>query len=102
MKKGSIGILIISMLAAISILAQEKWTLPPETAQLKKGNGSDLAAANCMVCHSADYISTQPPMDRKGWEAIVQKMREKYGAPILTNQVEQVTSYLTEAYGRKK
>lgn len=37
------------------------YPLPPETATLKPGPDMETAAENCLVCHSADYITTQPP-----------------------------------------
>src|SRR5438128_140864 len=44
-------------------------TLPPETVSLRPGPYLDVAQANCTACHSADYLSIQPPMPRKFWEA---------------------------------
>ena len=39
------------------------YALPDDTAQLKPGQGPGFEAAqnNCMACHSADYVATQPP-----------------------------------------
>jgi hypothetical protein len=73
--------------------------LPAETAALRPGKGLELAQANCMVCHSVDYIQTQPPMPRKFWEAEVKKMREKYGAPTPEDTVPTLVDYLTATYG---
>jgi mono/diheme cytochrome c family protein len=80
--------------------AERNWKLPPETARFKPGPGVELAVASCSLCHSADYISTQPPLDRAGWQASVIKMREKYGAPIGTNQIDAIVTYLAAQYGR--
>jgi hypothetical protein len=77
-----------------------KW--PAETARLKPGPGAELATAHCLICHSADYISTQPPMPRAFWKGSVQKMQQKYGAPIPEVQVERLVDYLFQAYGREK
>jgi mono/diheme cytochrome c family protein len=74
-------------------------TLPAETATLRAGKGLELAQANCMACHSVDYIQTQPPMPRKFWEAEVKKMREKYGAPTPEDTVPTLVDYLTATYG---
>ena len=73
--------------------------LPAETAALRPGKGLELAQANCMVCHSVDYIQTQPPMPRKFWEAEVKKMREKYGAPTPEDTVPTLVDYLATTYG---
>ena len=79
--------------------ADRQWKLPPETAKFKAGPGSELAVGQCLLCHSADYVSTQPLLSRVAWSAGVQKMREKYGAPISTNQVEALVDYLVKNYG---
>lgn len=82
--------------------AETGWKLPPETVRLKPGPGVEVAAGNCLLCHSCDYIATQPPMDRVAWTASVQKMREKYGAPVATNQVETLVNYLVKTYGKER
>jgi mono/diheme cytochrome c family protein len=82
--------------------AERQWKLPPEIAKFKPGPGEALATGQCLLCHSADYISTQPPFDRAGWTASVQKMREKYGAPIPTNQIDALVDYLVKTYGKER
>jgi sulfite dehydrogenase len=76
-----------------------KIKLPPETAKLKPGPGQELANAQCLICHSADYISTQPPLLRLTWKNIVVKMRDKYGAKLTDEQVETLADYLIKSYG---
>ncbi|HRI15321.1 MAG TPA: cytochrome c [Verrucomicrobiota bacterium] len=76
------------------------WTLPTETTALKAGEGRELVVNQCLLCHSADYIATQPPLTRTQWQASVEKMRAKYGAPISTNNVAALVDYLTAAYGK--
>jgi mono/diheme cytochrome c family protein len=76
-----------------------KITLPADTATLRPGKGLELAQANCFVCHSVDYIQTQPPMPRKFWEAEVKKMREKYGAPTPEEVIPTLVEYLAATYG---
>ena len=94
----SISMLLIGT-AALLQAAPVAITLPPETSAYKTGSGADLAQANCLMCHSADYISSQPPMTRKFWEATVKKMKEKYGAPTPDDQVAALVNYLTASYG---
>ena len=81
--------------------AADAWELPLDEPQLKPGPGVEIVATNCQVCHSSDYISTQPPLNRTVWTATVQKMRDKYGAPFPTNQVNEIVDYLVKAYGKK-
>ena len=78
----------------------EKFVLPPETAKLKPGPGAELVTAQCLLCHSADYISTQPALTRAQWTATVQKMAQKYGAPVITNRIDELTAYLATNYGK--
>ncbi len=82
--------------------AETNLSLPPETAKLKPGTGVELATANCLLCHSADYISIQPRFPRTVWKAEVTKMQQKYGAPISTNNIDALTDYLTANYGKEK
>ena len=78
------------------------WKLPPESARFKAGRGAELATAYCLICHSADYIATQPPLDRAAWNAIVLKMRDKFGAPILPSTIDPLVDYLSQTYGKKE
>ncbi|KAB2661876.1 MAG: cytochrome c [Verrucomicrobia bacterium] len=78
----------------------EEWKLPAEWVQLKAGKGRELAAGQCVVCHSVDYVTTQPPLGRAAWTATVEKMRAKYGAPLPTNSVAPLVDYLVSAYGK--
>jgi mono/diheme cytochrome c family protein len=74
--------------------------LPAETAKLKPGAGSDLASKQCLTCHSADYVSIQPPGKPLAfWKAEVEKMKKVYGAPIPDDQIEPIAQYLTREYG---
>jgi cytochrome c551/c552 len=41
----------------------------------------------------------QPPLGRAFWKGSVQKMQQKYGAPIADAQVEPLVDYLTKNYG---
>ena len=47
----------------------------------------------------ACQAASQPPMPRAFWKGSVQKMQQKYGAPIPDEQVEAVVDYLTKNYG---
>lgn len=79
----------------------DEWKLPAETAQLKKAEGVELLTGNCLLCHSVDYIVTQPALTRAQWTAGVEKMRAKFGAVIPTNKVPAIVNYLTANYGRE-
>ena len=82
--------------------AADAWKLPPERTVLKPGAGRELVLGQCVACHSADYITTQPPLDRAAWVASVEKMRSKYGATVPTNVAPAIADYLAAQYGRKE
>ncbi len=73
--------------------------MPLETAAYKPTLGADLANAQCLTCHSAEYVSTQPPMPRAFWKGSIDKMIGKYGAPIPPEQVELLADYFAKNYG---
>ena len=93
----------IAIAAGALPAAALKIDLPAETAKLKSGPGADLAGRQCLTCHSADYVSIQPPGKPLAfWKAEVEKMKKVYGAPIPDDQVEPIAQDLTAAYGDAK
>jgi sulfite dehydrogenase (cytochrome) subunit B len=79
--------------------APVSYTLPDETATFMPGPGVEVAQANCMTCHSTDYINYQPP--KKGdkfWTAEVTKMIKVYGAPISEADAQTIAAYLAATY----
>jgi mono/diheme cytochrome c family protein len=85
--------------------APRAYEMPEPTAQLRSpkagthAEGFEAAQANCMVCHSVDYIAMQPP--RKGeafWTAEVTKMIKVYHAPVEEAQAKAIAAYLADAY----
>jgi mono/diheme cytochrome c family protein len=90
---------ILLVLSALLHADEVKIALPPETGTYKTGSGMELAQANCMICHSTEYVASQPPMPRKFWEATVKKMKEKFGAPIPDAQIVALVDYLASTYG---
>jgi len=73
--------------------------LPPETGAFKQDTGAEIANGQCLICHSVEYVSSQPLMGRAFWKASVVKMQQKYGAPVPEAQVEPLADYLTKNYG---
>ena len=98
----AVAVLGLVLVIGRMIAGEVKITLPPETNHFKPGPGSEIAATQCVICHSADYISTQPPMPRAFWKAGVQKMQKVYGAPLPDAQVEPLVEYLVKHYGDEK
>jgi mono/diheme cytochrome c family protein len=102
MRSTSKAIVLTTAFAAAALFvaaAETPFTFPPETARLKPGTGVELASSQCVLCHSVDYISTQPRLSAAQWRAAVVKMQTKYGAPIATNNVDALVDYLATTYG---
>ncbi|SPA30419.1 SULFITE:CYTOCHROME C OXIDOREDUCTASE (SUBUNIT B) OXIDOREDUCTASE PROTEIN [Cupriavidus taiwanensis] len=79
--------------------------LPAENVKLKPASlpGYGIAMQKCAICHSADYVSYQPPgLSLAQWTAEMKKMQQAYGAPIDDAEVEQLGAYLAVAYGSAK
>ena len=69
--------------------------------RLKEGAGKNLVVAQCAICHSLDYIPMNSPfLDRKGWEASVNKMVKVMGAPISPEDAQKIVDYLATQYGK--
>jgi hypothetical protein len=59
--------------------------------------GGDRAEAinnNCLACHSAGMVLTQPHLSRAEWQSEVDKMRNIYKAPIAAEDVAAIVDYL--------
>jgi len=65
----------------------------------KTGPGVQWANGQCLTCHSADYAAMQPPKGLDFWQAEVQKMKDKYGAPIPSEQTNDLANYFAVNYG---
>lgn len=76
-------------------------TLPTETAEFKSGPNVDIAKSRCTACHSAEYIYTQPPMNKEKWAGIVTKMQKVYGCTVEDSEVDQLAGYLVSQNGKK-
>jgi sulfite dehydrogenase len=92
-------IMAVTGVMACARAAEVTIQLPPEVNAFKQDVGAEIANAQCLICHSVEYISTQPKMQRPFWKAGVQKMQQKYGAPIADAQVEALVDYLVKNYG---
>jgi cytochrome c551/c552 len=76
--------------------------LPPETASFKPGPNLHVVNNNCLICHSADYVATQPPnLPRATWTASVTKMQKVFGAQISDADAAAIVDYLAKSYGNE-
>lgn len=58
------------------------------------GAEADAINKNCLTCHSAGMVLTQPSLSRSDWQDEVDKMRNFYKAPILAKDVPAIVDYL--------
>jgi sulfite dehydrogenase (cytochrome) subunit B len=70
--------------------------------QLKPGAGRELTSSRCIICHSLEYIpANAAAMDAAAWQKTVQKMRDRFGAPITEEEARTILSYLSANYAEK-
>ena len=73
-----------------------------EVTELRAGEGRDLTLGRCVICHSVEYIpANAPAMNRAAWQKTIQKMRERFGAPITDEEAKQILDYLSANYSGK-
>jgi mono/diheme cytochrome c family protein len=80
-------------------------TLPADTAQLKPSPlaGYAKAQANCVACHSAEYMLYQPPTaPRTYWDTMVKRMQQVFKAPISDADMPEIVEYLVKTYGNEQ
>jgi hypothetical protein len=66
----------------------------PDRDRNFEGPGADVVNNNCLACHSAGMVLTQPRLSRAVWQAEVEKMRKTYKAPVATEDVPAIVDYL--------
>jgi len=80
-------------------------TLPPDGVQLTPSPlpGYAKAQANCVMCHSAEYMRYQPPnAARPYWDAMVHRMKAVFKAPIADEDMPEIVDYLARTYGNEQ
>ena len=104
---------VASTLAALAILGMAGLAsagpkgieLPPDPVQLKPSPlpGYAKAQANCVACHSAEYMQYQPPnAARPYWDAMVKRMKTVFKAPIADEDMPAMVEYLAKTYGNEQ
>jgi mono/diheme cytochrome c family protein len=87
-------------------VASRQWAivkveLPVSDEPFPPGIGADIASSQCLICHSAGMVLTQPPLKKDEWRAEIMKMRSAYGAPVPDDQVDGLSEYLKSIDGRE-
>jgi mono/diheme cytochrome c family protein len=66
----------------------------PNRDRQYQGPGADVVNNNCLACHSAGMVLTQPRLPRAVWQGEVEKMRNTYKAPVDAADVPAIVDYL--------
>jgi hypothetical protein len=73
-----------------------------DPARLFPGDSkADAINNNCLACHSAGMVLTQPALSRAEWQSEVEKMRSIYKAPVEEADVSAIVDYLVALTDRK-
>jgi len=85
---------ILALGAALNAYADE------QPVALKNAPGHDIVEKDCALCHSLDYPRINASfLDRKGWQAEVDKMIKVFGADITPSDAAAIVDYLARNYG---
>lgn len=77
---------------------QQVSAYPLYPTELAVGEGREAVEAYCSTCHSARYITMQPPLPAQTWAAEVNKMVNVMGQPIPEDAQRLITKYLQTHY----
>jgi cytochrome c5 len=75
--------------------------LPTSDITFPGGASADAINANCLACHSASMVLTQPNLAKAAWAAEVDKMIHTFKAPIDQGNATAIVDYLWETKGAK-
>jgi sulfite dehydrogenase (cytochrome) subunit B len=94
-------LLALALLAATPAAAEDRVsiTLPAESVTLAAGPGMAVTETQCRMCHSLDYITTQPRGGATQWQNVVTKMKTVYAAPLSDDEAKAIVEYLAAHYG---
>lgn len=98
-------IVVVLGATAIANADSKSITLPPDGVQLVASTlpGYAKARANCVACHSAEYMRYQPPnAARPYWDAMVKRMKLVFKAPIDDDDMPAIVDYLAQTYGNQQ
>jgi sulfite dehydrogenase (cytochrome) subunit B len=106
MQTKNIATLVLAVLLCGPALAVTKVIqLPPDGEQLKASPlpGYAKAQAQCVACHSAEYMLFQPATAPRGyWENMVKRMKAVFKAPVNDEDMPVIVDYLVKTYGNEQ
>lgn len=105
MHKKLFAFVAAAALATGAVAVTKVVQMPPDTEQLRPSAlpGYAKAQANCVACHSAEYMLYQPPTAPRGyWENMVKRMKTVFKAPIADEDMPAIVDYLVKTYGAEQ
>ena len=90
---------IATVAAAGLTLKSVDVSLPMSDRTFPDGPHADVINNNCVACHSAGMVLTQPSLKRAEWQAEVNKMRNTYKAPVSDADAAAIVDYLASTKG---
>ena len=73
--------------------------LPQYTPAIADGPNKEIYQKNCLICHTARYVSMQPHFSKTVWQNEVKKMVDAYGAAIPEADQALIVEYLVAVKG---
>ncbi len=101
----SVAVAAVLSLGGVALAGSKNVSLPPDVVQLKPSAlpGYAKAQANCVACHSAEYMQYQPPSAaRPYWDSMVKRMKLVFKAPIADEDMPEMVEYLAKTYGNEQ
>ncbi|MGQ3301066.1 c-type cytochrome [Reyranella sp.] len=87
--------------ATAFVLKSVSVDLPTSTVVFPGGATAETINANCLSCHSAGMVLTQPNLPKATWAGIVDKMIHAYKAPVDDGEMAAIVDYLATTKGSK-
>jgi mono/diheme cytochrome c family protein len=101
----TIALVAVAAFATSAFAVTKIIQLPPDAEQLRASPlpGYAKAQANCVACHSAEYMVYQPATAPRGyWENMVKRMKTVFKAPIADEDIPVLVDYLAKTYGAEQ
>ena len=77
----------------------QRIVLPQYPPEIADGPNVETYRKDCLICHSARYVSMQPRFSKTVWQNEVKKMVDAYGAPISEADRALIVEYLVAVRG---
>jgi hypothetical protein len=73
--------------------------LPQYPPEIQQGPNVEIYSRDCLLCHTARYVSMQPRFPKSVWQSEVKKMIDAYGAAIPEADQPLIVEYLVAVRG---